>query len=164
MYNTGAWMTPAIGAAVPYTLSLRGKNASGRVASLDLVGLDDGAVAQQYAGIGGDVVDDTAGAEYGRLIFEVVVSGSVTTVAKLDETILDVVGMVSSSNINTQDLEVNGPLVASELVKCTGVQIESNIVLSQQGAAIADATDAATTMARLNDLLAAVRQHGLIAP
>lgn len=36
-------------------------------------------------------------------------------------------------------------------------------VVGAQGAAVADATDAASTMARLNDLLARVRAHGLIA-
>lgn len=43
------------------------------------------------------------------------------------------------------------------------VKIDGTDVLGAQGAAIADATDAASVILRLNDLLAAVRTHGLIA-
>ena len=45
-----------------------------------------------------------------------------------------------------------------------GIQPSSvNVGSDGIGVAVADATDAATTMARLNDLLARVRTHGLIA-
>lgn len=43
------------------------------------------------------------------------------------------------------------------------VKVANTKVLGAQGAAVADATDAASTMARLNDLLARLRTHGLIA-
>ena len=43
------------------------------------------------------------------------------------------------------------------------LSISGTKVLGTQGAAVADATDAASTMARLNDLLARCRAHGLIA-
>jgi len=43
------------------------------------------------------------------------------------------------------------------------LKINGTQVVSTQGAAVANATDAATTMARLNDLLARLRTHGLIA-
>jgi hypothetical protein len=42
-------------------------------------------------------------------------------------------------------------------------KVNSVQVVGAQGAAVADATDAASTQARLNDLLARVRAHGLIA-
>lgn len=42
-------------------------------------------------------------------------------------------------------------------------RVDSTQVVSNRGAAVANATDAATTMARLNDLLARCRVHGLIA-
>ena len=44
-----------------------------------------------------------------------------------------------------------------------GVSINGVKVLGQQGAAVANATDAASVIARLNDLLARLRTHGLIA-
>ena len=43
------------------------------------------------------------------------------------------------------------------------VKIDGTQVISNQGAAIANATDAASVILRLNDLLAACRTHGLIA-
>lgn len=47
---------------------------------------------------------------------------------------------------------------------CPHVRTENGATVKLfQGAAVADATDAATTMARLNDLLARLRAHGLIA-
>ncbi|MFA5186669.1 MAG: hypothetical protein WC551_09355, partial [Patescibacteria group bacterium] len=45
----------------------------------------------------------------------------------------------------------------------SAVQIYGTKVLGKQGAAVADATDAASVIARLNDLLARCRAHGLIA-
>lgn len=43
------------------------------------------------------------------------------------------------------------------------LKVGANQVVGAQGLAVADATDAASTMARLNDLLARCRAHGLIA-
>lgn len=42
-------------------------------------------------------------------------------------------------------------------------QVAGTKVIGAQGAAVADATDAASTMARLNDLLGRLRTHGIIA-
>ncbi len=44
-----------------------------------------------------------------------------------------------------------------------GYKVTGTKVVGAQGAAVADATDPASTMARLNDLLARLRTHGLIA-
>ena len=44
-----------------------------------------------------------------------------------------------------------------------GLKVAGNQVVGARGAAVADATDAASTTARLNDLLARLRTHGLIA-
>jgi len=43
------------------------------------------------------------------------------------------------------------------------LRVNGTAVVGAQGAAVADATDPASTMARLNDLLARLRTHGLIA-
>jgi len=45
----------------------------------------------------------------------------------------------------------------------TSIRYRGTQILGAQGAAVADATDAATVIARLNDLLARCRAHGLIA-
>lgn len=52
---------------------------------------------------------------------------------------------------------------AFNLSSGVALQINGTQVVGAQGAAIADATDAASTMARLNDLLGSCRSHGLIA-
>jgi len=44
-----------------------------------------------------------------------------------------------------------------------GVKVSGTKVLGEQGAAVADATDAATAITQLNALLARCRAHGLIA-
>jgi hypothetical protein len=44
-----------------------------------------------------------------------------------------------------------------------GLQVQGTKVVGAQGAAVADATDAASVIARLNDLLSRLRAHGLIA-
>jgi hypothetical protein len=49
-------------------------------------------------------------------------------------------------------------LASGKVLKVNAVQ-----VVSAQGAAVADATDAASVILRLNDLLARLRTHGLIA-
>jgi hypothetical protein len=45
----------------------------------------------------------------------------------------------------------------------TSYSVNGTKVIGAQGAAVADATDAASVIARLNDLLARLRTHGLIA-
>lgn len=61
-------------------------------------------------------------------------------------------GNITAAGItSTGDLDVGG-----------SYKVDSTQVVSNQGAAVADATDAATTMARLNELLARCRAHGLI--
>lgn len=67
-------------------------------------------------------------------------------------------GSFSSSGLTLSNSSVGIQMPAGCVVKINDLQ-----VLGARGSAIADATDAATTMARLNDLLAACRTHGLIA-
>jgi hypothetical protein len=50
-----------------------------------------------------------------------------------------------------------------ELASGKVVKINGNQIIGARGAAVANATDAASTMARLNDLLSRLRAHGLIA-
>ena len=57
----------------------------------------------------------------------------------------------------------NFQATASGMVYGTGFYANSVKVVGAQQAAIANATDAASTQARLNDVLAALRTHGLIA-
>ena len=68
-------------------------------------------------------------------------------------------GNVGINNANPgSQFDVNGDVNTSDVYKVDDVQVISN-----QGAVVADATDPATTMARLNDLIARCRAHGLIA-
>jgi hypothetical protein len=60
------------------------------------------------------------------------------------------------------DVELDQDLQTTDDVEFNTVKCQGNQVLGAQQAAIANATDPATTMARLNDLLAACRTHGLI--
>ena len=64
----------------------------------------------------------------------------------------------SNTNIASKKLEVTGDILASG-----DFYRGSTKVLGAQGAAVADATDAASVIARLNDLLARLRTHGIIA-
>lgn len=57
-----------------------------------------------------------------------------------------------------EKLDVNGNINATGVLK-----IDDTQVISNQGVAVADATDADDVILRLNDLLARVRAHGLIA-
>jgi len=57
-----------------------------------------------------------------------------------------------------EKLDVDGNINVTGVYKVVDVQ-----VVSAQGVAVADATDAASTMARLNELIARCRAHGLIA-
>ncbi len=58
-----------------------------------------------------------------------------------------------------QTVRVNAVLNVSESIQVAGVK-----VVGARGAAVANATDAASVIARLNDLLVQLRTHGLIAP
>lgn len=72
----------------------------------------------------------------------------------------------SDGDTPTQALEIGSDLLATFAGVVTtdeNYQVDGTQVVSNQGAAVADAADAATTMARLNDLLARCRAHGLIA-
>jgi len=53
--------------------------------------------------------------------------------------------------------------VTGDINTTVNYKVDDTQVVSNQGAAVANATDPATTMARLNDLLARCRTHGLIA-
>lgn len=55
------------------------------------------------------------------------------------------------------DLTVNGDITTSALI------VNGNQVVSSQGSAVSDATDAASAITQLNALLARLRTHGLIA-
>ncbi len=71
-------------------------------------------------------------------------------------------------NVGNLDL-LHGAYGTGGIINCreVGALTEYNVagtkVVGTQGAAVANAVDAATTMARLNDLLARCRAHGLIA-
>lgn len=65
--------------------------------------------------------------------------------------------LLSVGNLIDIEAANNINLASGKVLKVNGTQ-----VVGAQQAAIADATDAATTMARLNDLLAACRAHGII--
>ncbi len=60
----------------------------------------------------------------------------------------------------TQDMTVGGNLA---LASGKGVSINGQPVLGARGAAVANATDAASAITQLNSLLARCRAHGLIA-
>jgi len=60
--------------------------------------------------------------------------------------------------VPAEKLDVNGNTNVTGVYKVDDVQVVSN-----QGLAVADATDAASVILRLNDLLARCRAHGLIA-
>jgi hypothetical protein len=64
----------------------------------------------------------------------------------------------AGSPVTGEQLEVVGTIGTSENYRVDGVQVVGN-----QGAAVADATDAATAITQLNALLARLRTHGLIA-
>jgi hypothetical protein len=60
--------------------------------------------------------------------------------------------------VSTTDVSVTGNVDVSGVYKVDGTQVVSN-----QGAAVADATDAASAITQLNAALARLRAHGLIA-
>jgi hypothetical protein len=70
-------------------------------------------------------------------------------------------------NRNNQDvLQIPGAtqnLVAAGTLQATGFLVAGTQVVGARGAAVADATDAATVITQLNALLARLRTHGLIA-
>lgn len=60
-------------------------------------------------------------------------------------------------------LEVTGAVAMTDANLTGALYVDAIKVVGNQGAAVADATDAASVIARLNDLLARLRTHGLIA-
>jgi hypothetical protein len=71
---------------------------------------------------------------------------------------------VSSAGIVTYDaVGASAAHVFSDSVQGTEFRVAGTKVVGAQGAAVADATDAASVIARLNDLLSRLRAHGLIA-
>lgn len=69
-----------------------------------------------------------------------------------------VIGSRMAVRHNKIDIYEDVDIESGNVIKVNGTQ-----VLTGQQAAIANATDAASTQARLNDLLAALRTHGIIA-
>lgn len=67
---------------------------------------------------------------------------------------------VFTVSTGTQDMTLGGNLA---LASGKGVSINGQAVLGARGAAVADATDAASAITQLNALLARCRAHGLIA-
>lgn len=74
-------------------------------------------------------------------------------------------GIKLRNNADTVDLDFQaGPGHFSGIVNTTEYyQVDGTKVVSNQGAAVADATDAATAITQLNAWLARARAHGLIA-
>jgi hypothetical protein len=70
----------------------------------------------------------------------------------------------SAGNVGIGDVAPAEKLDVTGNVNSTGVyKVDDVQVISNRGAAVADATDAASVILRLNELLARVRTHGLIA-
>lgn len=66
-----------------------------------------------------------------------------------------------SSTINFNN---NGTATFTGAVTVASIKVGSNQIVGAQGAAVANATDAASVITQLNALLARLRTHGLIAP
>ena len=76
-----------------------------------------------------------------------------------------IVGTASGGNVGIGDIAPGELLdVAGGINTTTHYHVADVQVVGARGAAVADATDAASVILRLNDLLARVRAHGLIAP
>ena len=72
----------------------------------------------------------------------------------------------SHSTLHTQAAqkdEANTFTLAQNIGNTGGLQVSGTKVVGAQGAAVADATDAASAITQLNLLLARCRAHGLIA-
>lgn len=115
------------------------KNGSGIVRSVDIVG---------------NSIQLTAGAPNGQIrLFP----------AGANEWRFDNTGHFFPVTNNTYDIGASGATSPRSIYFGTSLFRGSTKILGAQEAAVADATDAPSTMARLNDLLARLRTHGLIA-
>ncbi|KKK64758.1 hypothetical protein LCGC14_2980950, partial [marine sediment metagenome] len=102
-------------------------------------------------GAGGFTVIDTSGSIH--------TPGAVKTITFFISGTEIIDASANFANVGT----ISCGVITSTEVNTIGVfKVDGTQVVSNQGAAIANATDAATTQARLNDLLAACRTHGLI--
>lgn len=83
-------------------------------------------------------------------------------IGRFGTTGLAVTGVLVPKTADTYDLGFSG-WEWRDILLSRSVKIEGEQVVGSQQPAIADATDAASTQDRLNDALAALRAHGLIA-
>ncbi|HEX7833252.1 MAG TPA: hypothetical protein VF787_26585 [Thermoanaerobaculia bacterium] len=129
-------------------------NPSGGVTIKENGGLASGAL--NFANSGGAVVSSIAGSS-GNILFSVS-GGSIDlggTAATFNSVYIDCVGGISTANTL--------PPGAGYFNSQNGYKYQGTQVVGAQGAAVANATGAGDVVARLNDLLARVRTHGLIA-
>lgn len=68
-----------------------------------------------------------------------------------------------TGNVTVQNLAVVNDVSTTGDIQAVAFAVEGYQVVGARGAAVANATDAASVIARLNDLLARLRTHGLIA-
>jgi hypothetical protein len=66
-------------------------------------------------------------------------------------------------SVTASGAAVTGVVTATSTMTATGYKVGANTVVGAQGAAVADATDAASAITQLNLALARLRAHGLIA-
>jgi hypothetical protein len=69
---------------------------------------------------------------------------------------------VFSGNVTVQSLAVVQDVSTTGDIQAGAFAVEGYQVVGARGAAVANATDAASVILRLNDLLARLRTHGLI--
>ncbi|MBU2177785.1 MAG: hypothetical protein KJ556_22045 [Gammaproteobacteria bacterium] len=144
------------------------KKAAGPSGGLDIWGLaDSGATASaiQMVGILASSTQTTKStAGQGILNFNASqVTG--TTFGNVDAggNILAVRAYMGGAFATQLILDAEGDLWLNGGITTTTVTVGANQVVGAQGAAVADSTDAASVILRLNDLLARCRAHGIIA-
>jgi hypothetical protein len=118
-------------------------------------GYNASGAVKTYGYQGTKIVSTTAGAEHGSCYFSVVHAGGYKEVLIANGTN---VYPATTANIELGSSSFQWLKTHSVEYNVGGVK-----VVGAQGAAVADATDAASVIARLNDLLARLRTHGLIA-
>jgi hypothetical protein len=118
-------------------------------------GMDSGGNYTPYFSIFAKIAVPTNGSESGLGIFQVIQAGVVTDVAVVGGTAF----FPSTNNTFTLGATAN----QWSNVYATTYTVGANQVVGARGAAVADATDAASVILRLNELLARLRTHGLIA-
>jgi hypothetical protein len=122
----------------------------------EYTGVNSNLIPIRYFGIGTRLNAVTAGAERGVGVFRVIINGAETEVCQVG----DGNSFKPTAN-NVTELGSNGQEWSA--VYATEYKVANTKVVGARGAAVADATDAASVIARLNDLLARLRTHGLIA-